>query len=468
MQRLSQVFDKYLFWGVVVLFVFIPLYPKFPILNVPGTYVAIRLEDFLIALLILGWFLAILPKFKQFLQSTLTQTFLLFWLITFFSLISGIFLTQTVVPHLGFLHYLRRVELMLLFFVSLQAVKTLKEVKILLVVMLATTLVIVLYGFGQQFLAFPVISTTNREYSKGLILTLSGGARVNSTFAGHYDLAAYLAMFLTLASAMFLYHRQIRKKVLIIGISAISFILLSMTAARVSFFAALLGIACAIWLCGPKKLLLVLVALLVFAFIISPQLRNRTLDTITVNLLNQDVERYSPPPQNPNPSGAFSLENAATGSATPSGVPRDIAPGEPLNTTQLGVYRSFGIRFNDEWPRALRAFYKNPLFGTGYSSLTIAVDNDYLRSLGETGLLGTLSLSLIFFFLIKNMWRFLSTRKKDFSFYLMAGLLSMILALLANASFIDVLESSKIESLFWMILGVGAGILKLPKEDEET
>ena len=58
--------------------------------------------------------------------------------------------------------------------------------------------------------------------------------------------------------------------------------------------------------------------------------------------------------------------------------------------------RSVSIRLNVEWPRAIRAFSKNPLLGTGYSSITLATDNDFLRLLGEVGLVGALAFFLIF------------------------------------------------------------------------
>ena len=57
---------------------------------------------------------------------------------------------------------------------------------------------------------------------------------------------------------------------------------------------------------------------------------------------------------------------------------------------------------NVEWPRAIRALKKNPLLGTGYSSITLATDNDYLRLLGETGVLGFLAFLLIGVRLIKR------------------------------------------------------------------
>ncbi|MCR4305811.1 MAG: hypothetical protein NUV73_01875, partial [Candidatus Daviesbacteria bacterium] len=138
--------------------------------------------------------------------------------------------------------------------------------------------------------------------------------------------------------------------------------------------------------------------------------------------------------------------------------PTDIAPGEPTDATQLGVYRSFQIRFNMEWPTAIRAFLKNPIFGTGYSSLGIATDNDFLRMLGEIGILGTIS----FFLLIVAIWKkvFKGIKEADKVIrYFSVGTLSLIVIFLANGLFIDVFEASKVASLFWMILGVNLAIL---------
>lgn len=464
MQKLSLIFDKYLFWAVLGLFIFIPLYPKFPLLNVPGTYVAIRAEDFLIALVTFAWFIVIFPKLKRFLNLTTTQLFLLFWSIGALSLFSGIFLTQTVTPHLGVFHYLRRIETMILFFVALNAFKSLHQVRIWLIVMLITAIIVIIYGFGQQWLHLPVISTTNREFSKGLILFLSPEARVNSTFAGHYDLAAYLAIFLTLVASVFFYSKKIYQKAILTLTGFFGFILLAMTAARVSFAAAILGMSAVFWMVGQKKMVTLIIGLAIFALIVSPDLRHRTIATFTVNIYGGGGPKYTPPPQKENATKHFSIENAAPGTATPSGVPIDIAPGEPLNTTELGVYRSFGIRFNEEWPRAIRAFLKNPLLGTGYSSITIATDNDYLRSLGETGILGTLSLALIFILIVKRMWQFLRKRHKTLSFYLVGGMLCGLITVFVTGTFIDILESSKISQLLWLSLGATLAVIKLEEK----
>lgn len=464
MQRLSLLFEKNLFLGVIALFIFIPLYPKFPLFNIPGTYVAIRTEDFLIALVALCWLVAVIPNIKNFLKQNIVQAILIFWFFGGLSLFSGIFVTQTVTPHLGILHYLRRIEVMLLFFIAWQAFKTRKQIKAWLTIMLVTTLIIVLYGFGQQWLSFPVISTTNKEFSKGLILFLTPDARVNSTFAGHYDLAAYLAIFLTMATALLIYYKSLFKRVIIAGVSLLGFILLALTAARVSFVATIAGVTSVLWFSRQKKLILVLIGLIFLAFIISPELRHRTIATLTVNLYGGGGPKYTPPPQKINPTKTFSIENGIDGSSTPFGVPVDVVPGEPINTTELGVYRSFGIRLNEEWPRAIRTFTKNPILGTGYSSISIATDNDYLRSLGETGFLGTISLALIWVIIFKKIWRFIKLKTHGLSFYLIIGIFAALLAMFLNAIFIDILESSKISQILWMLSGVGFATINM--EDE--
>ena len=132
-------------------------------------------------------------------------------------------------------------------------------------------------------------------------------------------------------------------------------------------------------------------------------------------------------------------------------------------TTELGVYRSFGIRIDEEWPRAIRAFEKNPILGTGYSSITIATDNDYLRSLGETGLLGTMALLLIFWIIIKRFIKMVKSHTKGLISFTIVGLLCGLVTILMTSIFIDVLESSKVAQLLWLSLGIGLASLDLEK-----
>ena len=53
--KVNNLLERVLFFLVLFLFAFIPLYPKIPLLNIQGTFVAIRLEDLLISLTITIW-----------------------------------------------------------------------------------------------------------------------------------------------------------------------------------------------------------------------------------------------------------------------------------------------------------------------------------------------------------------------------------------------------------------------------
>lgn len=457
--------ERSVFWLLVALVVFIPLFPKFPLLNVPGTYVAVRLEDVFFLLATGVWFNKILPRIKQVVSEPIYLLFILFWLVGGLSLISGIFITHSIVPHLGFLHWFRRIEYMMFFIMAATTFKSFDDVKLLLKIFVPVTILIVLYGFGQELFKFPVISTTNREFSKGLILFLSPEARVNSTFAGHYDLAFFLTVVLVMLGSLFFAYKKLSTKAIMVLTGVGSFVLLGMTAARVSFVATLVALSLSFWL-NNKKLLVVLLFIAAVAIVgLVPDLRHRLVATITVNMLGGGGPKYTLPegvaPPNLNrlseasKEALFMVDVVEVGSdgAKITKVPSDVAPGEPLNSTELGVYRSFGIRFDVEWPRAINAFYKNPVLGTGYSSLTIATDNDFLRSLGEVGILGTLVLILIFAVIIKSQLHFIfNSTGLERSF--MSGVFCSLLALIGTSIFFDVLEASKIATLLWFLLGV--------------
>jgi len=119
------------------------------------------------------------------------------------------------------------------------------------------------------------------------------------------------------------------------------------------------------------------------------------------------------------------------------------------------------IRLNVEWPRALRAFAKNPLLGTGFSSITLATDNDYLRLLGEVGLLGFVTFVMILLLILKEAIKIIFAKEKDFSWFLGVGITCGILGFFTNALFIDVFEASKVAITFWLLSGLLVGIARL-------
>lgn len=55
-------FEKLIKFGIAAILISVPLYPKFPFLRIPGTYVSIRLEDFVVFIVAAIWSLSIIPR----------------------------------------------------------------------------------------------------------------------------------------------------------------------------------------------------------------------------------------------------------------------------------------------------------------------------------------------------------------------------------------------------------------------
>ena len=402
--------SKYL---LPLILIFVVLYPKFPLLGVSGTFVAVRLEDFIVAAAIIFWAISALRQ--KYLP--VHRSILLYLITGFVSIFSAIFITKTAGLNLGVLHALRRVEYMAMFAVCFHFLQNKNQLHFLIRTFLAISLMVSLFGLGQQFLSWPVISTTNSEFAKGLALTLGEGARINSTFAGHYDLAAF-SIFPLLLVISLLTLPQIRHKWLLIGIGSLAYWTMLLSASRVTFAAFFVTAALFLLLIRRKLWLIPLIILAIFSILASPQLLGRYRELL-INHVRAAADEEVPD------------------ALKPPDIPED---------------RSFNIRLKAEWPRALRAFYQNPLLGTGFSSVGLAVDNDYLRILAETGILGLFAFGLILLRLFKTSLPYFRAPKSPTDAFIVATTLGLV-GLLLNAVFIDVFEASKVAIISWTLLG---------------
>lgn len=138
------------------------------------------------------------------------------------------------------------------------------------------------------------------------------------------------------------------------------------------------------------------------------------------------------------------------------------------NALKYGL--SMGIRFDALWPQAIKGFMRNPLLGSGYSTLVKSnvgeftyaesTDNDYLRMLGETGLLGTFTfLGAIYFVFVSAKRSF--GNNDTLADIISLGVMSSIVALAINSLYIDIFESSKIAYTFWMMSALSLRNLEL-------
>ncbi len=138
-----------------------------------------------------------------------------------------------------------------------------------------------------------------------------------------------------------------------------------------------------------------------------------------------------------------------------------IINGDYLIKKALAYDLSFTTRFQGEWPRALLAFKRNILFGSGYGSVSLAVDNSYLRMLGEVGALGFISFLSIFIIIGIYIKKVLPTIDSPLVKSFIIGFIAGTVGLMVNGIFIDVFEASKIAFLFWLLAGVILSIIHL-------
>jgi len=483
---LKSIENNILFWLTGFLLFFIPVYPKFPLFSVNGTYVAIRLEDIFVALTV-GIFGIIFIKQKKWdlLKKDFTKLIILYLLIGLLSVISGIFITKNITPHIAFLHFLRRIEYISLLFVVYTGLKNVQQTKILAMITSVSTFAVIAYGIGQKYFGWPVVSTMNKEFSKGLILKLTWWARVNSTFAGHYDLAAYMVMLIPIIMIILMVSKKWYLKIYFSILGIFCYYILILTASRVSFGAFLISGLLVLILSQKKWWIIVLFLIFsITGMVFSDDLGQRYAATFKIDLsFMSGMVKVKPeeiaiaPTLTPIPTEILSPAptlvyvkpvKIKTPTSTPTPTPTLVATAsaEYFESTEQATNRSTDIRLKVEWPRAILAFEKNPLLGTGFSSVTLSTDNDYLRMLAETGILGFLAFFAFVFEVLRIAIGFISNKlaeKRDK--LIIIGIIGSSIGYFLNATFIDVFEASKIAFFFWILAGAALKIIDLENED---
>ncbi len=536
---LNFIYDNILFIETLILLIVIPLFPKIPIVDVKNTWVYVRTEDFLVVFVLLSWVILLLKE-KITLKTPLTLPILIFWIIGGLSTMHGILLVfptiANVFPNVAFLSLVRHVEYMSLFFIAYQGFKEKPRLPIVIGVIILTLLGVIFYGFGQKYLGFPAYLTMNEEFAKGIPIQLSGLSRVSSTFAGHYDLAAYLVLIIPLVASLFFGFKNWLIKIITVVTSVLGLVVLFWTVSRVSFLVLFVSLFIVLFFHKKKLVLIILPLTVIFAFAFlsyQPSLLDRFKSTVaTVDVLvdaktGDSVGHVKFVPKDyfkdkivlqKRVANEEELVGAITGDPDtlkssesallayefiPQSVPlvlaTNVSNGESLPqgtgyinltlspvTNRLGNFfyelpenieatfsaqvlvlhgdfivkkaaaydLSFTTRFQGEWPRTFAAFMRNIFLGSGYGSVSLAVDNNYLRMLGEIGMFGFLAFFGIFIsfgIYVKNAYKNIdSPLVKSFVVGFIAGTVGLFL----NATLIDVFEASKIAFVLWTLIGI--------------
>src|SRR6185437_15197893 len=113
-------------FSIAFAILFIPLYPKLPSISISHVWVYIRLEDFLILVITLVWFIQLMRK-KVTLPKPEGNALFAYWIACLVSLIYCLVFVaphlQNFFPKIAALEYFRRIEYMILFFAAFSSVK---------------------------------------------------------------------------------------------------------------------------------------------------------------------------------------------------------------------------------------------------------------------------------------------------------------------------------------------------------
>lgn len=542
--------ENFLFIFSLFLLVFIPLYPKLPLLDISNTWVYIRVEDFLVFAALILWAFFLFTK-KITLKTPLTIPILAFWIIGGLATLHGILLifptVANIFPNVAFLAYLRHIEYISLFFIAYAGMRKKDFLVYVFWVVTVTLLGVELYGFGQKYLSFPAYLTMNEEFAKGIPIQLSQLSRVPSTFAGHYDLAAYLVLVVPIVLSLFFVIKNIFLKIFLLGTVLLGVILTVLTVSRVSFVALLIGFFIVL-LFQRRRLVFMSVPIIIILGVIFILFNSSLLARYTNTVSKADVLvnaktgeavgniEYVPVEyfkdkhiklqrvdereeltdaiggelqSEQSTSSAFlpitklkpgtlvplvKASNISTGETLPQGTGYINLSLSPVKTRIGDFYYelspdvverkgdefdvvnfhgnfivksasaydlSFTTRFQGEWPNALVAFSRNVFLGSGYGSISLAIDNNYLRMLGETGLFGIASFFALFAVIgiyIKRTWTHIDSK---FTKSFIVGYAAGVVGLALNATLIDVFEASKVAFVLWLLTGCLLGTVHL-------
>lgn len=265
MKIFNWIRQNLLFVLTLILLVFIPLYPKLPLIDIKNTWVYIRVEDFLVFSALFVWLFALFRK-KVTLKTPLTLPILVFWLVGAIATIHAVIVIfpsiANVFSNVAFLSYIRRIEYLSVFFVAYAGMRDKRFIKYIIATLVITLIAVVVYGIGQRYLGFPAFLTMNEEFAKGIPIKLSAMSRVPSTFAGHYDLAAYLVLVIPILASLFFAFRNLVAKSIFLLSSVLGVVLLFMTVSRVSFFVLLISLIFVLIFHHKKKFILLSIPIL--------------------------------------------------------------------------------------------------------------------------------------------------------------------------------------------------------------
>ncbi|MEK6693351.1 MAG: O-antigen ligase family protein [Nitrospirota bacterium] len=383
------------------------LSPEIIVASTPAREISLRLEDFLLPLLILGWFarIAVYKDVQLFSKTPYNKPIIVYIFLSIFATGLG-YISGRVSILSGSLFILKYIEYFMIFFIVANYVKDEEEIKRLGTAILITSFLISVYAIYQ----------------------IPSGERVTAPFEGRYGgepntLGGYLVLMISITLGLALTLKEGLKRLLLVGLLLLQSVSLLYSLSRSSW----LG----------------LIPMYGILFVLSERKRDLLFGGIIALLL---LVVLSP--------AVVSERYSSTFQESP-GFERTVRIGR-LTFDPSASERITG--FKD----AIKAWKKKPVLGYGVTGKGF-IDGQYFRILVEVGLVGLAVFLWLVYTILKNLWLSFSASSDPYlrglSLGLIAGTAGILVHSIGANSFIIV----RIMEPYWLLVGLVFSAYRLNK-----
>lgn len=385
--------------ALIILILAMLFSPEFRAGAIPGRAVVFRIDDIFLLVIFLGWLARMaINKELGFLKVTpLNRPIMVYSAICLLSTLLGS-LRGEVRMQQGFFYLLKYLEYFFLFFMVVNNIRTMKQVKLFIFFLLATCFLVCVYSW----------------IAKGGI-----EGRVSAPFEGEEGgepntFAGYLILMMALMISFIIYTQSQKQRMVFFGLLGFAFVPFIFTLSRSGWLAFLpmyLTFLVIPHRFRPLMFLGLLAFIALLPFVAPERVRMRALETFT-------------------PEKSYKVWGR-----------------------ELHIAESAAARI-DSWKIGFQEWVKRPILGFGIPAGTV-IDNQYTRVLAETGILGILAFLWMIKALFACAWRLYGVRKQEvLSQALGVGFIAGLAGLLALSSSAAVFILIRIMEPFWFLAAI--------------
>lgn len=373
------------------------LSPEIVVAETPAREVTIRLEDLILAITVFSWLArtAIFKELGLFVRTHLNRPICTLTIVYVLSTTLGV-MAGYVKPLAGLFFTLKYIEYFFVYFMVLNLIHSKDQIKRLLVAAFIVSLLVSLYAISQ----------------------IPSGERVTAPFEGRHGgepntLGGYLVLMIAMAGGIALKVKSNKVKITLCGLIVIMVVPLLYSLSRGSWVAFMA--VPAVFLFYSKRWMLVpllVVTALILPFITPQAVKERFINTFKPDPVFRETQRI----------GKFAFD--------------------PSTSERIASFK-----------RAFWRWAQRPILGYGVTGGGF-MDNQYFRTLLETGLLGLLAFLWMNIAVFRESWRYYTIGNDDIfkglSLGLMAGVVAMLVHSIGASTFIIV----RVMEPFWFFVAI--------------